>query len=177
MSGPVSYRNAFVPAMTSEIIGLRAFVAAGAIVITQEMNRPYYERIWANPHRLNPDKLTQNPLKPMIKPVADKMVLTDGRQVIELYHLKDFRHNDAMLIAYLPNEKILFEADGFNPPGQPLAETPSQVNPYTASLVANIERLKLDVERIIPVHYPTDGRKVTMIEPLTAVGKRGLTKD
>jgi glyoxylase-like metal-dependent hydrolase (beta-lactamase superfamily II) len=76
-----------------------------------------------------------------------------------------------MLLVYLPKEKVLLEADGFNPPAQPLTRTPATVSPYTANLEANIVRLKLDVERIIPVHYPADGRKVTMAELLTAVGK------
>jgi hypothetical protein len=33
-----------------------------------------------------------------------------------------------------------------------------------STLVDNINRLKLDVETIIPVHYPADGRTVTMAE-------------
>ena len=34
-------------------------------------------------------------------------------------------------------------------------------------------RLKLDVETVIPVHYPADSRKVTMAELLRAVGRAG----
>jgi glyoxylase-like metal-dependent hydrolase (beta-lactamase superfamily II) len=151
--------------------GLRAYVAEGAIVVTQQMNKPYYEKIWANPHTIAPDKLSQNPKKPKIETVAEKKVMTDGNQVIELYHQQDFGHNDGMLLVYLPKEKVLLEADGFNPPAQPLTRTPAAISPYTANLEANIARLKLDVERIIPVHYPADGRKVTMAELLTAVGK------
>jgi glyoxylase-like metal-dependent hydrolase (beta-lactamase superfamily II) len=151
--------------------GLRAYVAEGAIVVTQQMNKPYYEKIWPNPHTIAPDKLSQNPKKPKFETVAEKKVMTDGNQVIELYHQQGFGHNDGMLLVYLPKEKVLLEADGFNPPAQPLTRTPATVSPYTANLEANIVRLKLDVERIIPVHYPADGRKVTMAELLTAVGK------
>ena len=57
-----------------------------------------------------------------------------------------------MLVAYLPKEKILLEADGYNP--QPATATPpSPPSPFTVSLVDNIARLKLDVQRIVPVHY------------------------
>ena len=49
--------------------------------------------------------------------------------------------------------------------------TPATISPYTANLQANIERLKLDVERIVPVHYPADNRKVMDKELLIAVGK------
>jgi len=151
--------------------GLRAFVAEGATVVTQQINKPYYQKIWANPHTLSPDKLAQHPRKPAFQTVNDKLVLTDGTHVIELYHLQNFGHNDGMLVAYLPKEKVLLEADGFNPPPQPVTQKPAAISPYTASLEDNIERLKLDVERIIPVHYPAGDRKVMKAELLTAVGK------
>ena len=38
-------------------------------------------------------------------------------------------------------------------------------------LVDNIQRLKLDVQRIVPVHYPADSRVVTMAELLKWVGR------
>ncbi len=151
--------------------GLRAFVADGATVITHQMNKSYYEKIWSNPHNLVPDRLAQNKKKPTFKTMTDKMTLTDGNRVVELYHLENFGHNDGMIIAYLPREKVLLEADGFNPPAQPLRQKPATISPFTASLAANIERLKLDVQRIVPVHYPADNRKVTMAELDTAAGK------
>ena len=100
-----------------------------------------------------------------------KKTLTDGNHVIELHHLQDSGHNEGLLVAYLPKEKILVEADAFNPPAQANAPPPSSVSPYTANLVANLNRLKLDVERIIPIHYPADGRKVTKAELMRAVGQ------
>ncbi len=151
--------------------GLRAFVAEGATVITHQINKPYFEKVWANPHVLSPDKLAQNPKKPSFKTMTEKMVLTDGSHVIELHHMQNFGHHDGMILVYLPKEKILLEADAFNPPAQPLTKTPATLSPYNQSLLANIERLKLDVQRIIPVHYPADNRKTTMAELLTAVGK------
>jgi len=90
-------------------------------------------------------------------------VLTDGTHVVELHHLKNFLHHDGMLVAYLPKEKVLLEADGYNPSAA-TATPPSPPSPYTASLLDNIERLKLDVQRIVPVHYPADNRVTTMEE-------------
>jgi glyoxylase-like metal-dependent hydrolase (beta-lactamase superfamily II) len=151
--------------------GLRAYVAEGATVVTQQMNKPYYEKIWANPHTIAPDKLSQHPVKAKFETVTEKKVMTDGTHVIELYHQQNFGHNDGMLLVYLPKEKVLLEADGFNPPAQTLTRTPASISPYTANLEENIERLKLDVQRIIPVHYPADNRQVMYAELLTAVGK------
>jgi hypothetical protein len=41
------------------------------------------------------------------------------------------------------------------------------------SLADNIQRLKLDVQRIIPVHYPADNRVVTMAELTRWLGRAG----
>ena len=41
---------------------------------------------------------------------------------------------------------------------------PTPVSPYTANLVSTIDRLKLDVQTIVPVHYAADGRKITRAE-------------
>ena len=105
------------------------------------MPSTYYEKIWANPHTIAPDRLSQNPKKPKFETVAEKKVMTDGNHVIELYHQQGLGHNDGMLLVYLPREKVLLEADGFNPPAQPLTRTPGAISPYTANLEANIERL------------------------------------
>jgi hypothetical protein len=75
-----------------------------------------------------------------------------------------------MLIIYLPKQKVLLEADEFNV-GAANAPTPEKPNPYHVNLLDNIERLHLDVDRIVPVHLPNDGRKVTMAELHTAAGK------
>ncbi len=55
--------------------------------------------------------------------------------------------------------------------GQANAPTPASINPYHTNLLANIERLKLDVDRIIPIHLPGDNRKITMAELHTAAGR------
>jgi glyoxylase-like metal-dependent hydrolase (beta-lactamase superfamily II) len=153
--------------------GLRAFVAGGSIIVTHQVNKNYYEKIFKDPHTLVPDKLSQMNPKPKIKieTMTEKKVMTDGEHTIEIYHVQGSTHNEGMLIAYLPKQKALIEADEFNV-GQANAPTPASINPYHTNLLANIERLHLDVDRIIPVHLPNDGRKVTMAELYTAAGKK-----
>jgi glyoxylase-like metal-dependent hydrolase (beta-lactamase superfamily II) len=151
--------------------GLRDFVAEGATVVTHEMNKPYYEKVWANPHTLSPDRLAMHPKKATFKTMTDKLVLSGGDHTVELYHMADLGHNDGMIMVYLPKEKILLEADAFNPPAQSITQTPAVISPYNLALAANIDRLKLDVQRIIPVHYPTDNRVTSPAELAKAVGK------
>ena len=150
--------------------GLRGFVAEGSTILTHQVNKAYLEKILSTPHTLNPDKAQQLGKKPVVEAVGEKKVLTDGTHVVELHHLQNFGHHDGMLIVYLPKEKVLLEADGYNP--QPLTATaPNPPSPYTVSLVDNIRRLKLDVQRIVPVHYPADNRQVTMAELTKWIGR------
>ena len=150
--------------------GLRAFVAEGSTILTHEVNKAYLEKVLSAPHTLNPDKAQQSGKKPIVEAVGDKKVLSDGTHVVELYHLRNFPHHDGMLVAYLPKEKVLLQADGYNP--QPVTATPlNPPSPFTTSLLDNILRLKLDVQRIVPVHYPADNRVITMAELTRWVGR------
>jgi len=40
--------------------GLRTFVDADAIIVTPELDKPYFEKAWAAPHTLNPDRLSKS---------------------------------------------------------------------------------------------------------------------
>ena len=153
--------------------GLRAFVAEGATVITHEVNKPYYEKIWSKPHTLSPDRLAKSPRKATFETMTEKKVLTDGNHVIELHHLQGSGHNQGLLVAYLPKEKILVEADAFNPPADKNAPVVLPASPYNLNLVDNMKRLKLDVDRIIPIHYPADNRRVDIAELNRAVAEAG----
>jgi glyoxylase-like metal-dependent hydrolase (beta-lactamase superfamily II) len=145
--------------------GLRACVAEGATVLTAAESKPYYEKVWAMPHTLRPDRLAKAPKKPVIEAVADKRVLTDGTRTLELYHLQGTNHADTMLIGYLPKEKVLIEADVYNP--APPNAAPGPVVKENVNLYENIQRLKLDVQQITPLH----GRLVTISDLRKAIGQ------
>lgn len=152
--------------------GLRAFVAEGVTIVTYQTNKNYYEKIFKDAHTLVPDKLSQMNPQPKVKieTVGEKKIISDGEHSIELYHVDGSTHSNNMLMAYLPKQKVLIEADEFNV-GAANAPTPAQINPYQTNLVANIERLHLDVDRIIPIHLPGDNRRVSIAELYTAAGK------
>ncbi len=143
--------------------GLRTFVAEKTTILTYRSNQKYLQTVLARPHTLNPDKAQAAGARPVVEAVGEKKVLTDGLQTVELYHLQNFPHHDGTLVAYLPREKVLFEADGFNPPAAGTA-APNPPSVYSVSLLENVRRLHLDVERIVPVHYPADSHVVTLKE-------------
>ena len=98
--------------------------------------------------------------------MPDKHVLTDGTRTVELYLIKDTIHGDGLIMAYLPKEKLLVEADAYTP-AAPNAAPPATPNPANVNLYDNIERLKITVDQILPLH----GRKVPLSELQKWIGK------
>ena len=145
--------------------GLRTYVDEGAIVVTDAANVAYYEKIWAQPHALNPDRLANSRKTARFEPVKGKLVLS-GRQPVEIHQIAGSGHNEAFSLIYLPGPKVLIEADAWTPAalGTP---PPAQLNPNNTNLVENLAELKLPVDRILPLH----GRVVPLAELYTAVGK------
>lgn len=146
--------------------GVRTYAAEGATIVTHELNRPFYERAYAAPRTLNPDRLARAKGTAKIETVGAKKVLTDGSRTLELHHIQGNPHNDGFLMAWLPAEKILVEVDVWAPPA-PNAPPPATPPPAAVSLYENIQRLKLDVVSIAPLH----GRVGTLKELATTVGK------
>ena len=154
--------------------GLRDAVAEGTTILTYRDNKPYYEKVLANRHTANPDRMqkTAPAKKVSVEAVMDKRVLSDGTQTLELYRIQGSHHADTMLIAYFPKDKLLVEADMWNPPAQ--ANAPPPVGAAAAeplNLWANIQRLKLDVAQIAPIH----GRIVPFSDFRRAVGQENNT--
>jgi glyoxylase-like metal-dependent hydrolase (beta-lactamase superfamily II) len=145
--------------------GLRAFAGEGITVITHEVNRAYFERALAAPATLRPDHMTKSGRKPVVEGVRDRRVLTDGARTVEIHHIAGNTHDDGLLMVYLPQERLLSEADAFTPPP---ANTPppSPPSPFTVNLADNVKRLGLAVDRVLPVH----GRIVPIADLHTAVG-------
>jgi len=95
--------------------GARAYIAEGATVVTTAGNKAYLERVAAAPYRMRPDALARNPRPARIETISNrKRVIGDGERTIELHEVGHL-HTREMVIAYLPEEKILFQSDLFNP--------------------------------------------------------------
>jgi glyoxylase-like metal-dependent hydrolase (beta-lactamase superfamily II) len=147
--------------------GLRAFAAEGATIVTHEINRPYFEQAAANTWNLSPDRLAKSKKKPVFQTMGDNMVLTDGARSVELYQIVGNAHHDGLIMAYLRKEKLLIQADAFSPPPAG-AEPPKVPDPFSVNLEANVRRLNIEVDRILPLH----GRIVPYGDLLEAIGKK-----
>jgi len=152
--------------------GVRTFVAEGAIVIAPAPDVAYYRKVFLLPHTLKPDKLSQSTKQPTIEGVQTKREITDGTQIVELYVTPIKGHSDSMIIAYLPKSKLLVEADAYVPGplnAPPSAKPDPYFLPFTIDLYERLQKLKLDVGPIAPLH----GRMTSMTEMLRTIGKSG----
>jgi glyoxylase-like metal-dependent hydrolase (beta-lactamase superfamily II) len=140
--------------------GLAPFVAEGITILTDDNCKFFIEASLSTPRTLVGDAMAKSRKKPKVEGVIEQMELKDETRTLALYHVEKLEHSDAMLIAYLPKEKILFTAD-FNVPGPGQA-----VSPSIATLVQNIERLQLDFDRHVMVHAPNPDRVMTKADLL-----------
>jgi glyoxylase-like metal-dependent hydrolase (beta-lactamase superfamily II) len=155
--------------------GLRTYLHVGATVITHQRNRVFYETELLNyvPRTLQPDMVSLYPPTEIsegytMEDVDEKYVLTDGTRNLEIYYVQGLgTHVEGMLMAYLPKEKILVEADLYDPP------VSAEALPATSSVMHrafydNVRQLGLDISTIAPIH----GRAVPWSEFMKVVGKR-----
>jgi glyoxylase-like metal-dependent hydrolase (beta-lactamase superfamily II) len=132
--------------------GMRTYVAEGATIITHERNRDFYERVFfaPAPRTLQPDRLSLYPRAPVFETVNQRYALSDGTRIVEIYHVPGLAHNQNMLIAYLPKEKIVVEGDLYTPPAAGAsAPTPNASNRTFYNLV---QQLRLDIAQIASIH-------------------------
>jgi glyoxylase-like metal-dependent hydrolase (beta-lactamase superfamily II) len=139
--------------------GLRTYLSQGTSIVTHQGNRDFYRQVmfYPAPRTLQPDRLAlfypmyMTSRRPMrIETVNDRHVLTDKVRTLELHHVTGLNHVQGMLVAYLPAEKILINADLYSPPA-PGAAAPVP-NASTRALAETIRRLKLDVTRHVGIH-------------------------
>jgi glyoxylase-like metal-dependent hydrolase (beta-lactamase superfamily II) len=124
--------------------GLRAAIAEGVDVITHTGNKEWVERMASRPHTLQPDTLSKKPTRLVVETVDDEKQFSDQTMTVHVYHVAGNPHSDTMLMVYVPRERVLVEVDVYSPGAGP--------HIYAANLLENIDKRKLRVDRIVPLH-------------------------
>lgn len=124
--------------------GIRAAIAEGLEVITHTGNREYIELVARKPFTIVPDTLAKGPQEATVTAVEQEMTIADQSMTVVLYPIDGNPHGDTMLMAYLPKQRILIQADAFSP-GSPY-------QPYAANLIDNVQRRKLHIDRLVSLH-------------------------
>jgi glyoxylase-like metal-dependent hydrolase (beta-lactamase superfamily II) len=131
--------------------GLRTYVDEGTTVVTHQGNIAFYEKAWAAPRTVSPDRLSKSGKKAAFQGVTDRSELKGtNNRVIELHVLRGNPHNEQTLVAWLPAEKVLFQSDMINPPA-PNATVPPPT-PTITNFADNLRRLKIDPDQIVGGH-------------------------
>lgn len=132
--------------------GARTYIAEGATLIGLPGEKTFFEKVSKSVFTIDPDSLTQNPQPLRWESITGgKRVLTDGTTTVELIDIGPGGHTDEMLVAYLPNEKMIFQGDLLN---RPANNDPATINATTVHFAKWLDKSKLDVTRIIGVHGP-----------------------
>ncbi|HVQ40345.1 MAG TPA: MBL fold metallo-hydrolase [Pyrinomonadaceae bacterium] len=144
--------------------GFREYVAEGATIVTTSETKSFLGKAAGVESSLLP-KLS--PSQKLTVETVDnkKRVFQDDKHLVELYDIGPNPHAKEILVAYLPKEKILFQADLLNPAANgtiPIAQD------STISFSEKLQQLGLKVEKIYGVH----GRVATPEELRTSIEKR-----
>jgi glyoxylase-like metal-dependent hydrolase (beta-lactamase superfamily II) len=143
--------------------GFREYVAEGTTIVTTAETKKSLEKAATIESSLLP-RLAQGK-KLTIETIEKKRVFQDDKHVVELYDIGPNPHADQILVAYLPKEKILFQADLLN--AAPNGTFPIAPD-ATVSFGENLQKLGLAVEKIYGVH----GRFATPEELRTSIERR-----
>jgi glyoxylase-like metal-dependent hydrolase (beta-lactamase superfamily II) len=153
--------------------GIRTLFHEGATIVTHTSNRDFYKQevLSHEPWTLEPDRLSLYPPTEFaegyqFETVEMRRTLSDGTRNLDVYYVQGSPHSEGMLMVHLPKEKILIEADVFNPPA-PGTAPPATPSAASVNLYDNVKAYNLDVSTIAPLH----GQAVPWGDFLRAVGK------
>ena len=135
--------------------GLRTYLHLGSTIVTHMINLDFlnHDVLSYEPRTMKPDIVSMWPPTEMAEgynyeAVQESYVIADDSRILRVSYVQPLSHVAGMLMAYLPEEGIVFQADLFNTHELPKA---TQL-PAMRSLFNQVERMGLDIETIAPVH-------------------------
>ena len=153
--------------------GMRTYMHIGATTITHWKNTEFYNSDVLNytPRMVEPDLVSLAPPTEVaegyfLEEFRENYTLADGERMMRISYVHPLEHAEGMLMVYLPNERLLIEADLFDT-HEPFPEAPTEVaQDGVQTLFDNVSTLGYEVDQIVPIH----GLPVTWSEFLTATG-------
>jgi len=135
--------------------GLRAYLHIGSTIVTHVQNVEFLNSdvLSYEPRTVEPDIVSKWPPTELsegynYEAIQENYVITDNSRILRVYYVQPLQHVTGMLMAYLPIERIAFQADLFDTHEPPrTAQLPAM-----RSLYNQVERMSLDVETLAPVH-------------------------
>ena len=135
--------------------GLRTYLHIGSTIVTHMSNLEFLNTdvLVYEPRTMKPDIVSLWPPTELsegynYEAIQENYVITDNTRILRVYYVQPLQHVAGMLMAYLPEEGIAFEADLFDTHEPPRA---AQL-PAMRSLYNQVQRMQLDVRTVAPVH-------------------------
>ena len=154
--------------------GLRTYNHIGATAVVHMLNLKFLNNdvLTYIPRTVKPDIVSLWPPTEVAEgynyeAIQENYVITDNSRILRVHYVQPLQHVAGMLMAYLPAERIAFQADLFDthePPRQ------SQLGAMR-QFYNTVQKLKLDVQTIAPVH----GKPVPWSTFMTALGPAAKT--
>ena len=135
--------------------GIRTYNHIGATVVMHMANLEFmnHDILTYTPRTMKPDIMSLWPPTEVAEgynyeAIQENFVITDNTRILRVYYVQPLAHVSGMLMAYLPAERIAFEADLFNT-HEPHTGPPK---PSMTSFWNQVKRMRLNVSTIAPVH-------------------------
>jgi glyoxylase-like metal-dependent hydrolase (beta-lactamase superfamily II) len=150
--------------------GLRTYLHIGSTIVTHMQNRDFLNKdvLTYVPRTVEPDIVSKWPPTELAEgytyeAIQENYVITDNSRILRVYYVQPLGHVAGMLMAYLPVEGIVFQADLFD-----THEPPRRAQlPAMRSLHNQVQRMKLRVATLAPVH----GTPVPWVDFMTALNR------
>ena len=136
------------------VLGVNAYEDEGATILASRA----HEKIVMD-KAMNPGKLK-------LKLVKNKQVLKDRSRRVEIIDIGPTAHTEHLLIAYLPAEGVVFEADHFS---MPQAGPVPPAVPSTKSFARALKKHRIKAKTLLSAHSPRPG---TMEDLQEAVSRK-----
>jgi glyoxylase-like metal-dependent hydrolase (beta-lactamase superfamily II) len=134
------------------VIAVSAYEAEGATVLA------------STAHQAVVKKAAKDADKLKLKKVDDKKVLKDKSRRIEIIDIGPTAHTEHLLVAYLPEESVLFEADHFS---MPQAGPVAPAVPSTITFASALKKHRIKAKKFLSAHSPRVGTQEDLHEAIT----------
>ena len=156
--------------------GLRTAVAEGATIVTHRSNVSFLREALNRPRTLRPDALSRTPTRDRV-PAGGRAAVPRRAQAVRSSCTvsKAWTTSTGCSSPTCRRRKCWWRPTPSLRRRSARTVPPAAINPYNVQLLDNVERLGLDVERLISIHYAADGRRVGMDELRLAAGRAGAS--
>jgi glyoxylase-like metal-dependent hydrolase (beta-lactamase superfamily II) len=137
---------------SDHVVAVSAYEAQGATIILASAHEHIVRRSAENGESL------------AVELVDDRFILKDGNRRVEIIDIGPTAHTEHLLVAWLPEEGILFEADHF---AMPRAGPVPPAVTSTKTFAVALQRSGLDVRTLLSAHSPKPGSMADLKRALT----------